>query len=140
MAPVANAADEESRPAKASNLERAQAILAAAGAGAGAAVHTAAQGAGSALERGRALAQAGTEHAGTAMEKGRTVAQAGSQHAGAALERGRAITQAANKYVDEHAPETKVALLERAQQITGKTNQGKGGMPSLNPSTSSWPG
>ena len=127
VAPVANTAEGESRPAKASNLERAQAILAAAGAGAGAAAHTAAQGAGGALERGRALAQAGREHAGTAMDKGRTVAQAGSQHAGAALERGRAIAQAANKYVDEHAPETKAALLERAQQITRKANQGKGG-------------
>ena len=127
VAPVANAADEETRTVKASNLERAQAILAAAGAGAGAAAHTAAQGAGSALERGRALAQAGREHAGTAMDKGRTVAQAGSQHAGVALERGRAVTQAANKYVDEHAPETKAALLERAQQITGRANQGKGG-------------
>ena len=124
---AAEPAQEESRPGRRSNLERAQAILAAAGAGAGAAAHTAAQGAGSALERGRALAQAGREHAGTAMEKGRTVAQAGTQHAGTALDRGRAIAQAANKYVDEHAPETKSALLERAQQITGKANQGKGG-------------
>ena len=105
VVPASAGAEEESRPDKTSNLERAQSILAAAGTGASTAAHTAAQHAGSLLGRGRAMVQAGRGHAGTS------------------LERGRAIAQAANNYVDEHAPETKAALLERARQLTGG-NQG----------------
>ena len=63
--------------------------------------------------------QRAREIVGAARAAGGATAQTAGRVARTSLERGRAIAQAAGRQVDEHAPETKAALLEKAKQFTG---------------------
>ena len=74
-------------------------------------------------ERARALVNAARAASGA------TAATAG-RFSQSSLERGRAIAQAAGRQVDEHTPETKAALLERAKKLTS-ANKGKSQPKSL---------
>ena len=63
--------------------------------------------------------QRAREIVGAARAAGGATAQTAGRVTRTSLERGRVIAQAAGRQVDEHAPETKAALLEKAKQFTG---------------------
>ena len=61
---------------------------------------------------------------GAARAAGGATAQTAGRVTRTSLELGRAIAQAAGRQVDEHAPETKAALLEKAKQFTSASKKG----------------
>ena len=68
----------------------------------------------------RSKYQRAREIVGAARAAGGATASTAGRFSQSSLERGRAIAQAAGRQVDEHAPETKAALLEKAKQFTGE--------------------
>ena len=68
---------------------------------------------------------------GAARAAGGATASTAGRLAQSSLERGRAIAEAAGRQVDEHAPETKAALLERAKRFTGGNKGGQSQPKSL---------
>ena len=75
-------------------------------------------------ERARAVVNA-------ARAAGGATASTAGRFSQSSLERGRAIAQAAGRQVDEHAPETKAALLERTKRLTGGNKGGQSQPKSL---------
>ena len=75
-------------------------------------------------ERARAVVNA-------ARAAGGATAGTAGRFSQSSLERGRAIAQAAGRQVDEHAPETKAALLERTKRLTGGNKGGQSQPKSL---------